>query len=89
MKLNNRQSSLIQLLTKSNDFITVKELADSIMMILKTGSHAVNKTLPVDDPHRRCPDIVKAKETFVCWKPNTLLHEGLGKTMRYFLFKIV
>ena len=69
--------------------ITVKELADSIMMILKTGSHVVNKTLPVDDPHRRCPDIVKAKETFVCWKPNTLLHEGLGKTMRYFLFKIV
>ena len=42
MKLNNRQSSLIQLLTKSNDFITVKELADELNVSVRTIHNDIN-----------------------------------------------
>lgn len=42
MKLNNRQSNLIQLLTKSNDFITVKELADELNVSVRTIHNDIN-----------------------------------------------
>ena len=39
--------------------------------------------LPVDDPHRRCPDITLANEILE-WKPKTDLNQGLSQTIDWF-----
>jgi UDP-glucuronate decarboxylase len=43
----------------------------------------VLKPLPVDDPHRRRPNIAKAKAA-LGWKPTTPLDTGLERTIAYF-----
>jgi nucleoside-diphosphate-sugar epimerase len=36
-----------------------------------------------DDPHRRCPDITRAK-TLLGWSPQVSLDEGLERTLASF-----
>jgi UDP-glucuronate decarboxylase len=63
---------------------TVQELSQMILKM--TGSRSTTKILPlpVDDPKRRRPDIARA-EKFLKWKPLTPLHDGLERTIRYFM----
>ena len=63
--------------------VTIRELAERIIIMTKSSSHIVNKNIPENDPYRRKPDITKAKEK-LGWNPIISLEEGLNKTIRYF-----
>lgn len=45
---------------------------------------AVSVLMPVDDPHRRKPDITLACSRLDGWSPRISLEEGLKKTIAYF-----
>ncbi|MHA2007940.1 MAG: UDP-glucuronic acid decarboxylase family protein [Promethearchaeota archaeon] len=62
---------------------TILELATIIKRLTNSNSKIVFKSLPIDDPIRRCPDIEKAKE-ILNWEPQTSLEEGLKKTIAWF-----
>jgi UDP-glucuronate decarboxylase len=66
------------------DEFTVRELAQMVLKL--TGSRSQTKffPLPVDDPRRRRPDIGQAGK-LLDWRPVTSLHDGLGKTIQYFM----
>jgi len=55
------------------------------MVIDLTGSRSriVHRSLPVDDPRQRRPDISRAQE-LLHWSPRTDLKEGLKRTLAYF-----
>jgi UDP-glucuronate decarboxylase len=63
-----------------NEF-TIQELAHKMQLIF--GSAIENKSLPIDDPLQRRPDISLAKKLFD-WEPSVQLDEGLYKTIEYF-----
>ncbi len=63
--------------------ISILELAEKVIKITHSRSKIVFKTLPQDDPVRRCPDIRLAKK-ILKWKPRVSLDEGLEKTAVYF-----
>lgn len=62
---------------------TMLELADSILRL--TGSHSklTFKSLPMDDPKQRQPDIRLASEQLK-WVPQISLEDGLKETIAYF-----
>jgi UDP-glucuronate decarboxylase len=63
--------------------ISIRELAEKVLRITHSRSKIVFKTLPQDDPVRRCPDIRLAKKVLK-WSPKVSLDEGLEKTAVYF-----
>jgi len=63
--------------------ISILEIAKKIVAISGSRSDIIFRKLPEDDPHRRCPDITKAKQ-LLKWKPSVRLDEGLVKTIEYF-----
>jgi UDP-glucuronate decarboxylase len=64
--------------------VTVEELARKILaMIPDCAGEIVYRTLPVDDPVRRKPDISLA-EKVLGWQPTVPLEEGLEATITYF-----
>lgn len=66
------------------DEITVKQLAEEILdLVGNPDAKIVYKSLPVDDPKVRQPDITKAKE-ILGWSPKVPRAEGLKKTYEYF-----
>ncbi|MCX7725414.1 MAG: GDP-mannose 4,6-dehydratase [Chitinispirillaceae bacterium] len=62
---------------------TIKELAEKIIKITGSSSRIVYRSLPLDDPKQRQPDISLAKEKLK-WEPKVKLEEGLRKTVEYF-----
>jgi UDP-glucuronate decarboxylase len=62
---------------------TIRQLAEMIVDITGSGSKIVHRTLPVDDPKQRRPEISKAQE-LVGWQPTVPLRVGLTKTAAYF-----
>lgn len=58
-------------------------LAWNIIRLTESKSSIVFKTLPQDDPKKRCPDTSKAKD-LINWGPKTSLEVGLIKTIDYF-----
>lgn len=62
---------------------TLLEIAGKIKSLTDSGSRIIFKSLPVDDPKVRCPDITKAKK-ILGWSPKVELREGLRKTIDYF-----
>jgi UDP-glucuronate decarboxylase len=85
---------LISLMSTSDDFtgpvnlgnpseISILELAKKVLKITDSKSRIVFKTLPQDDPVRRCPDITLARKKLE-WQPKVSLEEGLEKTVEYF-----
>ena len=70
---------VVQILQK-----TIKELAEETLRQLpKSKSKIVYRPLPSDDPKRRKPDIMLAKE-LLGWEPKVSLKDGLAKTIEYF-----
>jgi UDP-glucuronate decarboxylase len=69
------------------DEFTIKELAQKVLAKVGGSSRLVQWALPADDPVRRRPDITLAREKFG-WEPNTMLNEGLDRTIAYFRKRI-
>ena len=59
------------------------ELAKAIIKLTGSRSKIVYKSLPVDDPKVRRPNIAKAKRV-LGWKPGIDLETGLTRTIRWF-----
>lgn len=60
-----------------NDYARlVKEATNSTSEIVHS------EDLPADDPHKRCPDITKAKE-LLQWEPQVSFEQGLAKMIAY------
>jgi len=66
----------------------IKDLAQIIKNLTNSKSLIIFKSLPQDDPTRRCPDIYLVKEK-LHWEPKIGLEEGLGKVIEYFKKKLV
>lgn len=62
---------------------TIKELAELVVELTGSKSELIYKSLPVDDPTQRQPDITLAKEK-LGWEPTIKLREGLSQTIPYF-----
>lgn len=63
--------------------VSVLEFAERIINLTRSRSKIVFKPLPVDDPHRRRPDITRAK-TLLGWTPKVPLEQGLKETIEWF-----
>jgi UDP-glucuronate decarboxylase len=63
---------------------TVNELAEQILAMAGSRSRIVYHPLPVDDPRRRKPDISRALAR-LNWSPQVPLHDGLSRTIAYFM----
>jgi len=63
--------------------VTMLELAETVLRLTDSRSQLVYKPLPEDDPHRRCPDVTRARET-LGWEPRVGLEDGLRETIAYF-----
>jgi len=62
---------------------SVAELAETIIHMTGSRSKITRRSLPVDDPVQRCPDIAEATAR-LGWQPKTDLKEGLARTIQYF-----
>lgn len=65
------------------DEITVLELAKEIIELSGSTTILEFKTLPLDDPKRRCPNIERAQK-YLDWSPLVGRSEGLSMTIEYF-----
>ena len=65
------------------DEYNMLEFANLIKERINTNSNILFKSLPEDDPKRRCPDITLAKE-ILNWKPQISLIQGLDKTIEWY-----
>jgi len=63
--------------------MSINDFAKLILKLTKSKSKIINKSLPVDDPKVRQPDITRAKK-LLDWSPGVSLEEGLQKTIEYF-----
>jgi UDP-glucuronate decarboxylase len=62
---------------------TILQIAKLVTNLTGSRSGIVFKSLPVDDPRRRRPDIARAREN-LGWSPHKGLEEGLRETIEYF-----
>lgn len=63
--------------------IKLNDLAKIIKNLTKSKSKIIYKSLPIDDPKVRCPDIKLAKKELK-WEPKKDLKNGLFHTIAYF-----
>jgi UDP-glucuronate decarboxylase len=64
----------------SENEITVKHLAETIVSLTNSNSKIIYKDLPENDPKQRKPDLTKAKEQ-LSYVPRYSLEEGLKITI--------
>jgi nucleoside-diphosphate-sugar epimerase/spore maturation protein CgeB len=63
--------------------LTVRQLVDLVVGMTGTSSPIVYRSLPIDDPRRRKPDISRAME-LLDWRPSVDLEQGLEATIAWF-----
>ncbi len=63
--------------------VTVLELAQVIVRLAGSNSPIEFRSLPVDDPKQRRPDISRARN-LLGWQPEVALEDGLARTLEYF-----
>src|SRR6266700_235904 len=63
--------------------VTVLELAQIIVRLAGSSSPIEFRSLPVDDPKQRRPDITRAGK-LLGWQPEVALEDGLSRTLEYF-----
>ncbi len=63
--------------------ISLKDFAEEVLQLTGSSVKIIYKTLPVDDPKQRQPDITKAKQ-ILGWSPAIERAEGLKRTYAYF-----
>ena len=66
-----------------NEF-TILDLAQKVISLTNSSSELSYKTLPMDDPKQRQPDISLAKKV-LNWEPTINLKEGLKKTIPWYI----
>lgn len=62
---------------------SILELARKVLELTRSRSAIVFRSLPLDDPTQRKPDITLAKDK-LGWTPTASFEEGLAKTIEYF-----
>jgi dTDP-glucose 4,6-dehydratase len=67
--------------------LTIRQLAERIVVLVGSKSRIVERPLPMDDPKVRQPDITRAR-TLLGWEPKVSLEEGLPRTLAYFRRKL-
>ena len=60
--------------------LTLLELAETVIDVLRSQSRIVFEALPVDDPQVRQPDITRARQV-LGWQPEVELRDGLRRTV--------
>jgi UDP-glucuronate decarboxylase len=66
-----------------NEF-TIRQLAEKILQLIPASkSKVIYKSLPMDDPKQRQPDIALARNK-LGWSPTIELDDGLARTIEYF-----
>jgi len=65
------------------DEITIRGLAEEIVLLTRSRSRIISHPLPQDDPKQRRPDIARAR-TLLGWQPHIPRREGLEKAISYF-----
>ncbi|MSP57405.1 MAG: NAD-dependent dehydratase [Flavobacteriales bacterium] len=63
--------------------ISISQFAEEIIKLTQTHQKVIYKSLPVDDPKQRQPNIEKAKK-ILDWEPKIGREEGLRITWEYF-----
>lgn len=63
--------------------VSIESLANIIINLTKSKSKILYSDLPIDDPKRRNPDIIKANK-ILDWNPKFELEKGLTETINYF-----
>ena len=69
------------------DETTVVELAKVVIELTRSRSTIEYRSLPVDDPTQRQPDITLAR-TLLGWEPRISLRDGLARTIEWFRSRI-
>ncbi len=67
--------------------MTILQLAQMVIRLVGSKSQIEFKSLPVDDPKVRQPDITKAQKAF-SWQPKVSLEDGLRITIDYFRSRV-
>lgn len=67
----------------SNSEITIRQLAEKVLMLTDSKSGIVYKSRPKDDPQRRRPDLTKVMNE-INWEPVVDLTTGLRRTILSF-----
>jgi len=65
------------------DEITIKSFGEEIIKLTNSRVKFIFKSLPIDDPKQRRPDITKARK-ILDWEPKVGRSEGLKITLDYF-----
>ncbi len=63
--------------------LTIRGLAEKIIILTKSKSKILFKSLPEDDPKKRQPDISLATKK-LGWEPRVKIDDGLSNTIQYF-----
>lgn len=66
----------------SEDEITIQELAEVVKQATGSSSPVEYHPLPKDDPRRRRPDILRAREV-LGWEPKVGLKKGINRTIEF------
>ena len=67
----------------NSEEISILNLAEKIIKLTNSKSEIIYKSLPEDDPKRRCPNTKLAKDV-LGWQGKNGIEEGLAKTLEYF-----
>ena len=63
---------------------SILDIAQGVLALFNgTASRIEFRSLPVDDPKQRCPDLARAKAS-LGWQPRVGLEDGLGRTIAWF-----
>ena len=85
---------MVKMMNSDSDFIgpvnlgnpsefTMNKLAEIILKLTSSKSKIIYKSLPIDDPKQRNPNIILAKAK-LDWQPKVCLEDGLKETIAYF-----
>ena len=85
---------MVKMMNSNSDFIgpvnlgnpsefTMNKLAEIILKLTSSKSKIIYKSLPIDDPKQRNPNIILAKAK-LDWQPKVCLEDGLKETIAYF-----
>ena len=67
----------------NNYELSINQFAEKIVTLTNSNSKLIYKSLPEDDPKRRCPDLSLARK-LLSYEPKISLHSGLSTTIKYF-----